>query len=208
MAADSSFDVVSQFDRQELVNAIDQALREVGARYDLKDTGCTIALQKDSVELHSASEFTLNAVRDLLVQRAVKRNLSPKIFDYGKVEEAARGTVRQTAKLRQGIDQDLAHAGAAFAFEQQKPPWRELAVIGNAHAGREDFPQGGGIGPGPGHSLGRARTAAQQQVHGLRRGQIQRFGIVGHAFSYGSVPDETQPRGYWALTLKIVEWNP
>jgi uncharacterized protein YajQ (UPF0234 family) len=108
MPADSSFDVVSQFDRQELVNALDQASREIGTRYDLKDTGSTLTLQKDSVELHSASEFTLNAVRDLLIQRAVKRNLSPKIFDFGKVEEAARGTVRQTAKLREGIDQDLA----------------------------------------------------------------------------------------------------
>ena len=106
--ADSSFDVVSQFDRQELVNAIDQASREIGTRYDLKDTGSTIALQKDSLELHSASEFTLNAVRDLLVQRAVKRNLSPKIFDFGRIEEASRGTVRQNVKLRQGIDQDLA----------------------------------------------------------------------------------------------------
>jgi cyclic-di-GMP-binding protein len=108
--ADSSFDVVSQFDRQELVNAIDQASREIGARYDLKDTGSTINLQKDSLELHSASEFTLNAVRDLLVQRAVKRNLSAKIFDWGRVEEAARGSVRQSVKLRQGIDQDLARA--------------------------------------------------------------------------------------------------
>ena len=108
MAQDNSFDVVSQFDRQELVNAIDQASREIHTRYDLKGTGSEIKLEKDSLQLASASEFTLTAVRDLLIQRAARRNLSPKIFDFGKVEEAARGTVRQTVKLRQGIDQDLA----------------------------------------------------------------------------------------------------
>jgi cyclic-di-GMP-binding protein len=105
---DFSFDVVSQFDRQELVNAIDQALREIHARYDLKGSGSTITLEKDAVLLASASEFTLQAVRDLLIQRAARRSLDPKVFDFQKVEEASRGTVRQTVKLRQGIDQDLA----------------------------------------------------------------------------------------------------
>jgi uncharacterized protein YajQ (UPF0234 family) len=105
---ESSFDVVSQFDRQELVNAIDQAVREVHTRYDLKDSGSTIELDAASLKLHSASEMTLEAVRDVLLQKAVKRQLSPKIFDYGKVEEASKGTVRQTATLRQGLSQDLA----------------------------------------------------------------------------------------------------
>jgi uncharacterized protein YajQ (UPF0234 family) len=107
-AGESSFDVVSQFDRQELVNAIDQALREVHTRFDLKDSGSTIELEASSVKLHSASEMTLESVRDVLLQKAVKRQLSPKIFDYGKVEEASKGTVRQTATLRQGLNQDLA----------------------------------------------------------------------------------------------------
>jgi uncharacterized protein YajQ (UPF0234 family) len=107
-AGESSFDVVSQFDRQELVNAIDQAQREVKTRYDLKDTGSTIELDGQSLKLHSASEMTLEAMRDVLLQKAVKRQLSPKIFDYGKVEEASKGTVRQTALLRQGLNQDLA----------------------------------------------------------------------------------------------------
>jgi len=108
MASDFSFDVVSQFNRQELVNAIDQAVREIHTRYDLKDSGSTIELEPAAVKLHSASEMTLDAVRDVLLQKAVKRSLSPKIFDYGRVEEAARGTVRQTATLRQGLNQDLA----------------------------------------------------------------------------------------------------
>src|SRR5579859_3066359 len=105
---ESSFDVVSQFDRQEMVNAIDQATKEIHTRYDLKDSGSTIELEATMVKLHSATEMTLDAVRDVLLQRAVKRQLSPKVFDYGKVEEAAKGTVRQTATLRQGLSQDLA----------------------------------------------------------------------------------------------------
>jgi uncharacterized protein YajQ (UPF0234 family) len=108
MASDFSFDVVSQFNRQELVNAIDQASREIRTRYDLKDSGSSIELDTNSITLRSASEMTLDAVRDVLLQKAVKRSLSPKIFDYGKVEEATRGTVRQTVALRQGLNQDLA----------------------------------------------------------------------------------------------------
>jgi cyclic-di-GMP-binding protein len=107
-AGESSFDVVSQFNHQELVNAVDQALREVHTRFDLKDSGTTIELDSGSIKLHSASEMTLEATRDVLLQKAVKRQLSPKIFDYGKVEEASKGTVRQTAQLRQGLSQDLA----------------------------------------------------------------------------------------------------
>jgi uncharacterized protein YajQ (UPF0234 family) len=107
-AAEFSFDVVSQFDHQELVNALDQATREIRTRYDLKDSGSTVQLEGNTLKLHSASEMTLEAVRDVLLQKAVKRQLSPKIFDYGKVEEASKGTVRQTVTLRHGLNQDLA----------------------------------------------------------------------------------------------------
>jgi uncharacterized protein YajQ (UPF0234 family) len=107
MASDSSFDVVSQIDRQEMVNAVDQVTREVSTRFDLKNTGSTVTLEKDAVVLACDTEFTLKAVRDILIERSAKRGFSSKIFDFGKVEPAARGTVRQTAKLRQGIDQDL-----------------------------------------------------------------------------------------------------
>jgi cyclic-di-GMP-binding protein len=107
MASDSSFDVVSQIDRQEMVNAVDQVTREVTTRYDLKNTGSTVTLEKDAVVLACDTEFTLKAVRDILIERAARRGFSSKVFDFGKVEPAAKGTVRQTAKLRQGIDQDL-----------------------------------------------------------------------------------------------------
>jgi uncharacterized protein YajQ (UPF0234 family) len=108
MASDSSFDVVSQIDRQELVNAVDQVSREIGTRFDLKATGSTVTLEKDSVTLACDSEFTLKAVRDILIERAAKRGFSTKIFDFGKIEPAAKGTVRQSANLRQGINQELA----------------------------------------------------------------------------------------------------
>jgi cyclic-di-GMP-binding protein len=108
MASDFSFDVVSEFDRQELVNAVDQASRELTQRYDLKGSGSSIELDGDTIKLASATEMTLDSVRDVLLQKAVKRNLSPKVFDYGKVEEASKGTVRQTVKLRRGLSQELA----------------------------------------------------------------------------------------------------
>lgn len=108
MAGESSFDVVSDFDRQELVNAVDQAQREVSTRFDLKDTGSTIDLQKDQIVLSSASEMTLQAVRDVLQTKAIRRSLSLKVFDYQQEEPAAKGTVRQVVKLKRGIDQDLA----------------------------------------------------------------------------------------------------
>src|SRR5215213_5711466 len=107
MPSDSSFDVVSQINHQELVNAVDQTTREITTRFDLKNTDSTVTLEKDAVVLACDSEFTLKAVRDILIERSAKRGFSNKIFDFGKVEPAAKGTVRQSAKLRQGIDQDL-----------------------------------------------------------------------------------------------------
>ena len=108
MASDSSFDVVSEINRPELVNAVDQVTRELTTRYDLKSTGSTITLEKDTIQLACDTEFTLKSVRELLIERAARRGLETKIFDFGKVEPAAKGTVRQTAKLREGISQDLA----------------------------------------------------------------------------------------------------
>lgn len=108
MPNEFSFDVVSEFDRQEVVNAIDQALREITTRYDLKDTGSTVELEGNTIKLASASDMSLEAVRGILLGKAARRGLSTKLFDFGKVEEAAKGTVRQTVTLRKGINQDLA----------------------------------------------------------------------------------------------------
>ncbi|AFY70676.1 UPF0234 protein yajQ [Thalassoporum mexicanum PCC 7367] len=108
MAGTYSFDIVSDFDRQELVNAIDQAKREIGSRYDLKDTNTEIELEANSITVKTDSEFTLEAVLGVLQTKAVKRQLSLKIFDYGKVESASGNRVIQEITLKKGIDKDLA----------------------------------------------------------------------------------------------------
>jgi uncharacterized protein YajQ (UPF0234 family) len=108
MAADCSFDIVSQFDEQELVNALDQTRREVQTRYDLKDTKTEIAHSKDSVTILTDSTLTLKSVRDILESKAIRRNLSLKIFKPGKEENAAGGKVRQVIELQQGLSQELA----------------------------------------------------------------------------------------------------
>jgi uncharacterized protein YajQ (UPF0234 family) len=108
MASTFSFDIVSDFDRQELVNAVDQTLREIKSRYDLKDTQTTLDLQGDRLTVSTDSEFTLEAVHTVLQTKAAKRNLSLKIFDYGNVESASGNRVRQEIKLQKGINQDVA----------------------------------------------------------------------------------------------------
>ncbi|MBW4619957.1 MAG: YajQ family cyclic di-GMP-binding protein [Cyanosarcina radialis HA8281-LM2] len=108
MAATYSFDIVSEFDRQELVNAVDQTVRELKSRYDLKDTQTTVELGAEAITVNTDSEFTLDAVHTLLQTKTAKRNLSLKIFDYGKVESASGNRVRQEIKLRQGIGQEIA----------------------------------------------------------------------------------------------------
>jgi len=108
MAATFSFDVVSDFEWQELVNAVDQTEREIKSRYDLKDTQTTLDLQKDQLTVNTDSEFTLEAVQTVLQTKAAKRNLSLKIFDYGKVEPASGSRVRQEIRFRRGISQEIA----------------------------------------------------------------------------------------------------
>jgi cyclic-di-GMP-binding protein len=108
MATDSSFDIVSQFDEQELVNALDQTRREVQTRFDLKDTKTEIAHSKDSITILTDSSLTLKSVRDILESKAVRRSLSLKIFKVGKEENASGGKVRQVIQLQQGISQELA----------------------------------------------------------------------------------------------------
>jgi cyclic-di-GMP-binding protein len=108
MASSFSFDVVSDFDRQELVNALDQTEREVISRYDLKDTKTTLELGEDTITINSDSEFTLQAIHTVLQTKAAKRNLSLKIFDYGKIEAASGNRVRQEIKLQKGISTELA----------------------------------------------------------------------------------------------------
>jgi len=107
-----SFDVVSEVDMQEVRNAVDQAARELSQRFDFKGTGSTVELkEKDAnVELHSVSEDRLNAVRQVLEEKLVKRKVSLKALSWERVEDAAGGTARQVGSLQAGISSDQAKA--------------------------------------------------------------------------------------------------
>jgi cyclic-di-GMP-binding protein len=117
MAGDCSFDIVSQFDEQELVNTLDQTRREVQTRYDLKDTKTEIVQNKDNITIVTDSTLSLKSVRDILESKAVRRNLSLKIFKPGKEEDAAGSRVRQVIQLQQGITQEQAKELSKFIRE-------------------------------------------------------------------------------------------
>ncbi len=108
MADTYSFDVVSDFDRQELVNAVDQARRDIGQRYDLKDSNTQIELEDAALVITTASDMTLQAVEDVLRQKATKRSLSLKIFDFQTPEASGGNRVQQRVILRKGLSQELA----------------------------------------------------------------------------------------------------
>lgn len=108
MAGDVSFDVVSDFDEQELRNALDQVRREVGQRYDFKGVTVDLTQNKGELILVTDDEYRASAVKDLIKSKAIRRDLSLKIFDWGKVEPAGGNKVRQEIKLRRGLSDDVA----------------------------------------------------------------------------------------------------
>ena len=107
MPSSYSFDVVSEFDQQELVNAIDQLRREVDQRYDLKDSKTKIDIKENELSIVSLSEMTIQSVKDILLQKATKRNLSLKIFDFQSIETIAGNMVMQNVILRKGLSQEI-----------------------------------------------------------------------------------------------------
>ena len=109
MAADNSFDIVSKVDIQEVRNAIEQAIKEVRARFDLKDSHSEIKLEgDDAIQLASADEYKLEAVKEILSHKLVKRGISLKALTYGKLEPATGSSVRQKITLQQGIPSEKA----------------------------------------------------------------------------------------------------
>lgn len=108
MAGEISFDVVSDFDEQELRNALDQVRREVQQRYDFKGAYVELVQEKSRLVLVTDSEMRAKAIRDLVESKAVRRNLSLKIFDWGEVVPAGGNKVRQEIVLRRGLPDDLA----------------------------------------------------------------------------------------------------
>ncbi len=113
-----TFDVVSQVDMQEVRNAVDQAQREVSNRFDFKNTDATIEQQDQQLILQAATEDRLRALVQVLEEKLVKRKVSLKAVDYGKVEEASRGAARQVATLQAGLTADHAKAVNRFIKDQ------------------------------------------------------------------------------------------
>ncbi|GIN37931.1 MULTISPECIES: YajQ family cyclic di-GMP-binding protein [Heyndrickxia] len=108
MAKESSFDIVSNVDFSEVTNAINLAMKEIQTRYDFKGSKSEISLDKEELVLISDDEFKMNQLKDVLFSKLIKRGVPVKNLDYGKLEGASGGTVRQRAKLIQGIDKENA----------------------------------------------------------------------------------------------------
>lgn len=109
MAKECSFDVVSEFDKQELVNAIDQVEREINSRFDLKNSNSKVELDSDKlITITTCDDMKLRNIFDVLQSKLVKRNLSIKILDPKPIENALGGNVRQVYKLKKGLTQELA----------------------------------------------------------------------------------------------------
>ncbi len=108
MAKECSFDIVSEFDKQELVNAVDQVQREITSRFDLKNSNSNVELDADkSITITTCDEMKLRNIYDILQSKLVKRNLSIKILDPQNIENALGGNVRQIFNLRKGLTQEL-----------------------------------------------------------------------------------------------------
>ena len=153
MPADQTFDVVSKVDLQEVKNAIDQASKEVNARFDLKASKSTIALEgEDTLQLASQDEYTLKAVIEILSQKLVKRGVSLKNLEYEKIEPASNSSVRQKIKLKQGVNSDVAKKIVAMVKESKE--------------------EGAGLHPGRQPSGLPARTATRlQEIMAMLRGK-------------------------------------
>src|SRR4051794_4329991 len=108
MSKDSSFDIVSKVDFSEVTNAITQTMKEIGTRYDFKGSKSEVSLDKEELVLVSDDEYKMDQLKDVLFSKLIKRGVPVKNLDYGKIEKASGGTVRQKAKLVQGIDKENA----------------------------------------------------------------------------------------------------
>ncbi len=108
MAKDCSFDVVSEVNMQEVDNAVNQAKKEIGTRYDFRGSKSEITLEGDTIKIVSDDEYKLNAVIDVLKGKMVKRGVAIKNLDYGKVEPASGATVRQVITIKKGISKEIA----------------------------------------------------------------------------------------------------
>ena len=110
MAKDASFDIVSEVDLSEVTNAVTQTNKEISQRYDFKNSKSEVSLDEEALKVIADDQFKLDAVIDILQTKLIKRGVSIKNLDYGKVEEASGGTVRQIIKIKQGVETEKAKA--------------------------------------------------------------------------------------------------
>ena len=162
MAGDQSFDVVSDFDEQELRNALDQVRREAGTRFDFKGVTVDLTQAKEELILITNDESRASALKDLIESKAIRRGLSLKIFDWGKVEEAGGNKVRQHIGLRRGLTDEIAKRITRLIRD---PTWSRVAGRGIARAAkrvsRTRCPPATGL-PGGGY------VPSDQHVNALR----------------------------------------
>jgi cyclic-di-GMP-binding protein len=112
-----SFDIVSKVDMQEVDNAVNQAVKEIGQRYDFKGSKSEITMEKDAIKVLADDDYKLKAVIEVLQSKFIKRNISPKALQYGKVEQASGGMVRQMINLQMGIPKEKAKEIGAIIKE-------------------------------------------------------------------------------------------
>ena len=120
MASNCSFDVVSDFDRQELVNSVDQVRRELSQRYDLKDSNAVIEIEESEVSITADSDMALNSIEQILRQKVIKRNLSIKILDFQSIESIGGNRVKQRVVLRRGLSQEIAKNLSKYIRDELK----------------------------------------------------------------------------------------
>lgn len=130
MASDFSFDIVSDFDQQELTNALDQVKREIANRYDFKGTNTEVTLNENDITIIAPDNMKLKAVQDVLFQKLVNRKLSPKILDIQEHEPAAGGMIRQVMKLVKVMSQE--NAKEVSKLIKENFPKVKSSIMGDA----------------------------------------------------------------------------
>lgn len=106
VAKDCSFDIVSDVDMQEVDNAVNQTAKEISQRFDFRNSKSSIVLEGEEIKLIGDDDYKLNSIIDILQTKIIKRNVSLKSLDYGKIESASHGTVRQVIKIKKGISKE------------------------------------------------------------------------------------------------------
>jgi uncharacterized protein YajQ (UPF0234 family) len=106
MAKDCSFDIVSDVDLQEVDNAVNQASKEIGQRFDFRGSKASLSLEGETIKIIADDEYKLQNIIDILQAKAIKRGVSLKSFDYGKIESAAQSTVKQLVTIKKGISKE------------------------------------------------------------------------------------------------------